>query len=86
MVVIRLARAGTRGRPFYHVVVTDSRNKRDGRYIERVGFFNPIARGGEAELQLDPERIEQWVARGAQLSPRVRQLLRQQRAQGAAAA
>jgi small subunit ribosomal protein S16 len=86
MVVIRLARAGTRGRPFYHVVVTDSRNKRDGRYIERVGYFNPIARGGEKELELDPARVEHWVAQGAQLSPRVRQLLKQQRTQGAKAA
>jgi small subunit ribosomal protein S16 len=86
MVTIRLARAGTRGRPFYHIVVTDSRRKRDGRYIERIGYFNPIATGGEKELSLDRARVEHWVARGAQLSERVAHLVKQDSKQEAAAA
>ena len=57
MVTIRLARGGAKKRPFYHVVITDKRNRRDGKYIERVGFFNPIARGGELRLQLNQERV-----------------------------
>ncbi len=60
MVVIRLARGGQKDRPFYHVVVTDSRNSRDGRYIERLGFFNPLAKGAEERLRLDSERIVHW--------------------------
>lgn len=86
MVTIRLARGGTRGRPFYHIVVTDSRRKRDGRYIEQVGFFNPIATGGETELTLDTSRVDFWIARGAQLSERVRHLVKRGRKQEAAAA
>ena len=86
MLTIRLARAGTRGRPFYHIVVADSRRKRDGRYIERIGFFNPIAAGAEQELSLDAARVDHWVARGAQLSERVAQLVKQNRKQEAAAA
>lgn len=77
MLTIRLARTGAKKRPFYHIVVTDSRNKRDGRYIERVGFFNPIAVGGEEELRIDVERIEQWIAKGAQPSDRVSKLVKQ---------
>jgi len=77
MVTIRLSRGGAKDRPFYHVVVTDSRNPRDGRYIERVGFFNPIARGAEEKLRLDLERIEHWTSKGAQPSERVAKLIKQ---------
>jgi small subunit ribosomal protein S16 len=85
MVVIRLARGGTTKRPFYHIVVTDRRSPRDGRYIERVGFFNPIATGGEVELRVDMNRVDHWLKLGAQASERVADLLKQHRA-GAAAA
>lgn len=78
MVTIRLSRAGAKKRPFYHVVVTDSRNPRDGRYIERLGFFNPLATGGEERLRLNQERIEHWVSKGAQTSDRVASLLKAQ--------
>ncbi|HBQ02158.1 MAG TPA: 30S ribosomal protein S16, partial [Halieaceae bacterium] len=61
MVTIRLSRGGAKKRPFYHLTVTDSRNARDGRFIERVGFFNPIARGQEERLRIDVERIDAWV-------------------------
>ena len=84
MLTIRLARTGAKKRPFYHIVVTDSRNKRDGRYIERVGFFNPVAVGGEEELRIDVDRIEQWVAKGAQLSDRVSKLVKQGKKKAAA--
>lgn len=77
MVTIRLARGGAKKRPFYHLVVTDSRNRRDGRYIERIGFFNPIARGQEERLRVDHERAEYWLSQGAQASERVAQLLKQ---------
>jgi small subunit ribosomal protein S16 len=76
MVTIRLARGGSKNRPFYHVVVTDSRNSRDGRYIERLGFFNPFARGGEEKLRLNDERIGYWKSVGAQPSDRVARLLK----------
>lgn len=76
MVTIRLSRGGAKNRPFYHVVVTDSRNGRDGRYIERVGFFNPIARGKEQRLSLDTERVSYWTSKGAQTSERVAKLLK----------
>jgi small subunit ribosomal protein S16 len=76
MVVIRLSRGGAKKRPFYHVTVTDRRNSRDGRFIERVGFFNPIARGGEERLRIDREAIDRWVAKGAQVSPRVASLMK----------
>lgn len=79
MVVIRLARAGTVKRPFYHVVVADRRSPRGGRYIERVGFFNPIAKGGEERLRLDLARVDHWLARGAQTSERVAQLIKEYR-------
>jgi len=74
MVKIRLSRGGAKNRPFYHVVVTDSRNKRDGRNIERLGFFNPVAKGQETRLKLNLERLDSWVSQGAQLSDRVQQL------------
>ena len=77
MVTIRLARAGAKKRPFYHIVVTDSRNKRDGRFIERVGFFNPVAKGAEEPLRINRERLDHWVAQGAQPSDRVASLLKQ---------
>ena len=76
MVTIRLARSGAKNRPFSHVIVTDSRNSRDGRYIERVGFFNPLARGNEEKLRLDTERVDYWKANGAQPSDRVAKLIK----------
>ncbi len=79
MVSIRLSRGGAKKRPFYHIVVTDSRNRRDGRYIERLGYFNPIATGGERKLKVDLERTDYWLARGAQPSDRVTQLMKQAR-------
>lgn len=76
MVTIRLARGGSKKRPFYHVVVTDSRNRRDGRYLERLGFFNPLATGQEERLRVDKDRIAHWVGLGAQTSERVTSLLK----------
>ncbi|MGY0218812.1 30S ribosomal protein S16 [Endozoicomonadaceae bacterium StTr2] len=76
MVTIRLARGGSKKRPFYHLTVTDSRNARGGRFIERVGFFNPIARGQEERLRLNEERIAYWKSQGATVSDRVAQLLK----------
>ena len=75
MVKIRLARGGAKKKPFYHIVVADSRNKRDGRRIERIGFFNPMARGGEERLRVDLERVDYWTGVGAQLSERVKHLV-----------
>jgi small subunit ribosomal protein S16 len=75
MVTIRMARGGAKKRPFYNIVVTDSRNKRDGRYIERLGFFNPVARGQEETLRLDLERVTHWISQGAQTSERVAKLI-----------
>ena len=83
MVSIRLSRTGSKKRPFYHISVTDSRNARDGRYIERLGFFNPIARGGEERLRIDRERVEHWLSKGAQPSDRVSTLLKQAAEQAA---
>ncbi|BES72506.1 30S ribosomal protein S16 [Marinobacter nanhaiticus D15-8W] len=77
MVTIRLARGGAKKRPFYHLAVTDSRRARDGRFIERVGFFNPVARGQEERLRVDQERVEYWVNQGAQTSDRVAKLLKE---------
>ncbi|MCU7880800.1 MAG: 30S ribosomal protein S16 [Candidatus Thiodiazotropha sp. (ex Lucinoma aequizonata)] len=77
MVTIRLSRTGAKKRPFFHIVVTDSRNARDGRYIERLGFFNPGAVGGEEELRINQERVQHWVSKGAQPSDRVTTLLKQ---------
>ena len=79
MVTIRLARGGAKDRPYYHVVVTDSRNSRDGRYIERLGFFNPLARGNEEKLRLNAERIDYWQSVGAQPSERVAKLIKDSR-------
>jgi small subunit ribosomal protein S16 len=85
MVKIRLTRGGAKKRPFYHLVVTDSRNKRDGRYLERLGFFNPIAQGNEISLRVDSARVEHWVKQGAQLSDRVAELLKRAASQPAEA-
>ena len=76
MVAIRLSRGGAKNRPFYHVVVTDSRSGRDGRYIERIGFFNPVARGNEQRLSLDIEKVVYWASKGAQPSNRVAKLIK----------
>ncbi len=77
MVTIRLSRTGVKKRPFYHIVVTDSRNKRDGRSIERLGFFNPNATGNEESLKIDTNRVEYWLGQGAKTSVRVAKLLKQ---------
>ncbi len=77
MVKIRLSRGGAPKRPFYHVLVTDSRSARDGRSIERVGFYNPVAVGKEVKLQLDAVRINEWIAKGAQPTDKVRALLKE---------
>jgi small subunit ribosomal protein S16 len=79
MVTIRLSRGGAKKRPFYHIVVTDSRNKRDGRFIERLGclgFFNPGAKGAEEPLRIDRDRVDYWVSKGAKPSDRVSSLLK----------
>jgi small subunit ribosomal protein S16 len=77
MVTIRLARAGSKKRPFYHIHVTDSRRARDGKYIERIGFFNPVARGQEERLRVDTERVAHWVTLGAGISDRVSSLIKE---------
>ncbi|RMD80471.1 MAG: 30S ribosomal protein S16 [Gammaproteobacteria bacterium] len=79
MVTIRLARAGAKKQPFYHIVVADSRAPRGGRFIERVGYYNPVARGNDVPLHVDHERVAHWLARGAQLSERAAQLVRRAR-------
>ncbi|NCF09555.1 MAG: 30S ribosomal protein S16 [Gammaproteobacteria bacterium] len=76
MVTIRLARGGAKKRPFYNIVVTDRRNRRDGRYIERIGYFNPIASGQAERLVVDRERVDYWLGQGAQASERVAHLLK----------
>ncbi len=77
MVTIRLSRGGAKARPFYHVVVTDSRNKRDGRFIERIGFFNPIAVKQDVPFKLTKDRFDYWISVGAQPSERVAKLVKQ---------
>ena len=79
MVKIRLSRGGAKKRPFYHVVATDKRNRRDGRYLERLGFFNPIAGPAEEKLRLDISRIDYWLEQGAKPSERVAALLKDYR-------
>jgi small subunit ribosomal protein S16 len=87
MVVIRLARGGAKKRPFYNVVVADSRDRRDGRFIERVGFYNPVAAVHEEGLRISQERVSYWTERGARLSDTVAMLVkRAQTAKPAAAA
>lgn len=80
MVKIRLSRGGAKKKPFYHIVVADSRSKRDGRRIERIGFFNPMAKGQEERLRVDLERVDYWTGVGAQLTERVQHLVSQARA------
>lgn len=75
MVTIRLSRGGSKKRPFYHLTVTNSRSARNGRFLERVGFFNPVARGQEERLRIDNDRLQFWIGQGAQLSERVEQLV-----------
>ena len=75
MVVIRLSRSGAKKRPFYHIVVADKQRSRDGRFIERIGYFNPIAAGKEVRLSLNIERANAWIAQGAQASERVKYLI-----------
>jgi small subunit ribosomal protein S16 len=86
MVVIRLARGGSKKRPFYNVVAADSRNRRDGRFIERVGFYNPVANEGQESLRLSLDRVQHWVSNGAQLSGTVDRLVKEYSAKVAAAA
>ncbi|MDO5058931.1 MAG: 30S ribosomal protein S16 [Neisseria sp.] len=80
MVTIRLARGGSKKRPFYNIVVTDSRNRRDGRFIERVGFYNPVANEKQERVRLDAERLNHWIGNGAQLSESVAKLVKEQKA------
>lgn len=84
MVKIRLTRGGAKKSPFYHIVVTDQRNKRDGRSIERVGYYNPVARGNEKRFELNTERVNHWVSHGAQLTEKVRALVKEASGQAAA--
>ncbi len=77
MVVIRLSRGGAKKRPFYHMVVTDSRKRRDSNSIEQIGYFNPVARGQEIRLHIDIEKLNEWQKVGAQLSDRVRALVKE---------
>ena len=79
MVTIRLSRGGAKKRPFYQVVVTDSRSPRDGRFIERIGFFNPLATGKAERVRINLERVDAWVAQGASLSDRVASLVKELR-------
>lgn len=77
MVKIRLTRGGAKKRPFYHIIVTDSRNARDGRNIERVGFYNPVASGNDKPVELNVERVKYWVDNGAQMTDKVANLYKQ---------
>jgi small subunit ribosomal protein S16 len=86
MVVIRLSRGGAKRRPFYNIVAANSQNRRDGRFLERVGFYNPVAAEGEEGLRVVFDRLEHWVAHGAQLSPTVARLVKQAKAKVAPAA
>ena len=79
MVKIRLARGGAKKTPFYSIVATDSRKRRDSGYIERIGYFNPVARGQEVRLQLEEDRLSHWISQGAQISDRVKQLVKEYR-------
>lgn len=84
MVVIRLARGGSKNRPFYNMVVADSRNRRDGRFIERVGFYNPVAKEGPEGLRINMDRVTHWQDQGAQLSDAVTKLVKRAGAKAAA--
>jgi small subunit ribosomal protein S16 len=76
MVIIRLSRSGSKKRPFYHVTVADSRVSRDGRFIERLGFYNPVARGAEESTRIDLDRVDHWVKQGAKMSERVENVVK----------
>ena len=76
MVVIRLSRSGAKKNPYYFITVADSRNARDGAFIERLGFYNPSAKGQEETLRIDIEKIDEWVSKGAQVSDRVKRLIK----------
>lgn len=76
MVVIRLSRSGAKKRPFFNIVATDSRNRRDGRFIERLGFYNPISSGKDEGLRIEQDRLAHWQSVGAQLSPTVARLIK----------
>ena len=80
MVVIRLARGGSKHRPFYNVIVTDSRSRRDGRFIERVGLYNPVANEKQERVRLNADRLNHWIAQGAQVSDSVAKLIKEQKA------
>ncbi len=86
MVVIRLSRGGAKARPFYNIVVADKRNRRDGRFIERIGFYNPMARGGEEPLRIAVDRLNHWTGVGAKPSDTVARLVKQHAAASKAAA
>ncbi len=86
MLVIRLSRAGSKKRPYYHITVADRREPRDGRFVERLGFFNPGAVGASERYRIDLDSYEQWVRKGAQPSPRVKQLIKAYRKQSAGTA
>lgn len=86
MVVIRMSRGGSKKRPFYNIVAADSRNRRDGRFVERVGFYNPVANEGEEALRIALDRIEHWTSNGAQLSPAVARLVKDYSKKSAATA
>ncbi|WP_147651439.1 30S ribosomal protein S16 [Vulcaniibacterium gelatinicum] len=77
MVKIRLTRGGAKKRPFYHIIVTDSRSARDGRNIERLGYYNPVAAGNDKRVELDVERVKYWLGQGAQLTEKVASLYKQ---------
>jgi len=77
MLTIRLARAGAKKRPFFHITVADSRKPRDGRFVERVGYFNPISKGKGVRLEINQERIDYWLSQGAQVSERVLTLIKE---------
>lgn len=77
MVKIRLTRGGAKKRPFYHIIVTDSRSARDGRNIERVGYYNPVASGNEKRVELDLGRVQHWIGQGAQMTDKVADLYKQ---------
>ncbi len=86
MVVIRLSRGGSKRRPFYNLVAANSANRRDGRFLERVGFYNPVAPEGTEALRIALDRVDHWVAHGAQLSPTVARLVKEAKAKAAPAA
>ena len=84
MVIIRLARGGAHKRPYFHMVATDSRSRRDGKFTERVGFSNPVASANATKLKVSMDRVEYWRSQGAQVSPRVQRLIKEFASQKAA--